>query len=612
MSRVAEPGIPVGDLSGAADGSARWADALWIAAFIALFVGTGLGVRAPWPADEPRFALIAREMVHTGEWLFPRIGGDLYADKPPLYFWLLSVCYLATGSLRTSFLIPAVVSSAVVAGLVYDLGRRIAGRAAGLAAALTLIGTVQFAMTMRGAQIDPVLCAFTTLSLYGLLRHLLFGPAWGWSFVGGLAAGLGVVTKGVGFLPLLVLIPYFVLRARGFSMGEPTADRGSRRSAGLPAAADVAASSASQTVARPGAWRWSLVALGFVLGASVWMVPMLIAVATRGDPALVAYRDEILFQQTVERYASAWHHVKPWYYFIADVIPALWLPFSLLLFWLVPRWKAAWHERNGRVWVPLAWVILTILFFSLSAGKRGVYIFPALPGLAIAAAPFLPALFERRGVQRGSVVLAAVPIVAAIGLLVAEASGHERLHAKLAELGVESLAPIKLFVVLGLAALAVSWWKKPILAWPAVLAGVAIVWSYGLAPAIDGERSGRDFTRRMLAQVSRDETLGLYAYKEQFLLYLDRSTVNFGHSRWKEGLQEAYDASAWLAGGADRVLLIPDHMIEPCFAGTSNRPAGFASGGTWLLARGRPADRCVRQGDASRALRYRPPVPPEG
>ena len=62
-------------------------------------------------------------------------------------------------------------------------------------------------MVMRGAQIDPTLCFLTTFSLYALLRHLLLGPAWGWYFIGGFAAGLGVFTKGVGFLPVLVLIP---------------------------------------------------------------------------------------------------------------------------------------------------------------------------------------------------------------------------------------------------------------------------------------------------------------------------------------------------------------------------------------------------------------------
>ena len=195
-----------------------------------------------------------------------------------------------------------------------------------------------------------------------MLRHLLFGPAWGWYFVGGVAAGVGVVTKGVGFLPLLVLLPYGLMRARGFN--------------GLPRF--------------PGGARWGLVAVGLPAGRRR------VARADAGRcchparPALVAYRNEILFQQTVHRYAAAWHHVEPWYYFLVEVIPPLWLPFSLLLFWLVPRWKAAWRERDARVWLPLAWVLLTLLFFSLSTGKRGVYLFPALPASLLAAAPYLP------------------------------------------------------------------------------------------------------------------------------------------------------------------------------------------------------------------------------
>jgi 4-amino-4-deoxy-L-arabinose transferase-like glycosyltransferase len=590
--------------------TARWSDALWIAAFILLLIGTGLGIRAPWPADEPRFAFIAREMVHTGEWLFPRIGGDLYPDKPPVYFWLLSVCYLVTGSLRASFLIPAFVSSMVVAGLVYDIGRRMAGRASGLAAALTLTCCIQFVMTMRGAQIDPVLCAFTTLSLYGFLRHLLFGPAWGWYFVGGLAAGLGVVTKGVGFLPLLVLVPYFLLRARGFGVTAPQASASVSlvAGAGHEALPDVVPASGSAVPTR-GGWRWGLVGLGFLVGAAVWVVPMLAAVATRGDPALVAYRDEILFQQTVHRYASAWHHVKPWYYFILEVIPGLWLPMSLLLFWLVPQWARAWRERNGRVWVPLAWVLVTLLFFSLSAGKRGIYIFPALPALAIAAAPFLPAIFERRGVKRASVILGGLLLLGAIGLLIADAFEHERLHAKLAELGVDSLAPFGVFLVLGGTAMALSLWKKPILAWPATFAGVALIWSYGIAPGIDGERSARDFTKQMLSLVPRHQALGLLEYKEQFLLYLDRPIVNFGHARWREGEQESYDASVWLSADPNRVLLIPETVLSPCFVSTIQEVAGRSSGDRWLLVRGQPTEVCVRKGKRSRAILYRPPVP---
>jgi len=69
-------------------------------------MAVGLGMRDPWPADEPRFALIAQDMLRSGDWLIPRVGGDLYADKPPFFFWLLATAMALTGSMRVGFLLP--------------------------------------------------------------------------------------------------------------------------------------------------------------------------------------------------------------------------------------------------------------------------------------------------------------------------------------------------------------------------------------------------------------------------------------------------------------------------------------------------------------------------
>jgi hypothetical protein len=351
-----------------------------------------------------------------------------------------------------------------------------------------------------------------------------------------------------------------------------------------------------------------LVVVGFLLGVSVWLVPMVVAVATRNDPALVAYQNEILFHQTVNRYASAWHHVQPWYYFILEVIPGLWLPLSLLLVWLVPRWAGAWRGRDARAWLPLGWVLLTLLFFSLSKGKRGIYLFPALPALALAAAPYLPELFSRKGIQRASVALGGLLVIGGVTMLIAAATGHPKLQALLAKQGIESLAPIEVFVGVSLVLWALAWWKKPIMAWPAVLATLAVVWSYGITPVIDGERSARTFTTNMLRLVPKDTDLGLLGYKEQFLLYLDRPITNFGHARWREGAQESYDASVWLNGAAGRVLLVPESALDPCFVSTSKQLAGVSSGDNWFLVRGRAAQACVDQGDGSKAIIYTPPV----
>lgn len=555
----------------------RRSDDLWLVFIVLVLVAAGFGLRDPWPADEPRFAVLARDMVLTGDWLFPRVGGDLYQDKPPLYFWMLALGYFITGSVRWSFLIPSLLAACGSVVLVYDLVRRLSGRQAALLASLLMVFTVQFVIVTRAAQIDGTLFFFVTLSLYGLLRHLLLGPAWRWYFIGGLAAGLGVITKGVGFLPLLVLIPYFLMRSRGF---QP-----------LP------------TIA--GGWRWSLAAIGFLIGVSVWLGPMLITVATTGDPALIRYRDEILFQQTVKRYAAAWHHLRPWYYFIVEVIPGLWLPLSPLLFWLVPRWRQAFRERDARVWLPLAWGILTLLFFSISKGKRGIYILPVLLAAIIASAPYLEALLRRKGVRRLALILAAMPIVIGGVVWVAYLFGMERVHALVTSSGVGTIAPIAVFVGAASILWLLSWYRQPVLAWPAVVICLALVFSYGIMPRMNGVRSGRLFTENMLKQVPPATELGMMAYKEQFLLYLDRPTVNFGHRRWLEGTRESLDAARWLNARPGRMLLMSEvDARNKCFVHAPQSFAGSSSEEGWYLVRAPASAACAKQGDPSRAISY--------
>ncbi|MFO1427998.1 MAG: glycosyltransferase family 39 protein [Steroidobacteraceae bacterium] len=556
-----------------------WRDVGAILLLLLLLVASGYGLRDPWPADEPRFASLARDMALSGDWLFPRVGGDLYQDKPPFYFWLLAASWSLLGSVRASFLLPSMLAAAVTLLLVYDLGRRLHGRRAGLAAALLLGSTLQFVQTMRGAQIDPTLLGVSTTALYLLARHLLLGPAPRLLAAGGFAAGIGVITKGVGFLPLL-LLPLAALLRRG---------------AGFPFASGARAAQ--------GSWR---ALAGFMIGAGVWVVPMLLAVASSASPELAAYRDEILFQQTVKRYAGAWHHLQPWYFFLVDVVPLLWLPASLLLFWLVPRWRDDWRERRSASWLLLAWVLAVLLFFSASPGKRGVYLLPALPALALAAAPHLPLLLARRGVVRTGFGLAALLALAGWVVFAAAQLGEPRIATLLAEAGPAATAVVGMYALLATAALLWCAWRAPLLAWPAVLACLTVAFGLGIAPAINPARSGEAFVRGALATAPAGAELGLVAYKEQFLLYLDRDTVNFGHSRWREGGQESYDAAAWLAAAPGRALLVPGTLLRPCFGTTRNSPAGDRGEEPWWWVQGEPDMTCVRHGDRHRAISYGP------
>ena len=53
----------------------RYSREFWLLAVVAvLVIGAGLGLRDPWPADEPRFALVAKQMIESDNWLFPHRG----------------------------------------------------------------------------------------------------------------------------------------------------------------------------------------------------------------------------------------------------------------------------------------------------------------------------------------------------------------------------------------------------------------------------------------------------------------------------------------------------------------------------------------------------------
>ena len=565
------------------DARVRAADLLWIGAAFLVFIFAGFGLRDPWPADEPRFAAVALDMVRSGYWLIPHAGGDLYQDKPPLHFWMIAASYLATGSLRAAFLLPSMLAALGTLLLVYDLGRRLHGRAAGLAAALTLACCVQFVQVTRGAQIDATLIFFITLSLWALSRHLLQESHLGLALLGGVAAGLGVIDKAVGFLALLLLPIAWIL---------------ARRSPGGIAAGAL----------RPSALL--AVSAGFLAAISVWLLPMLWHVHQVGSPELASYRDEILFQQTVKRYTDAWHHIRPPYYYLVEVIPALWLPLSALLFWLWRPFRDDWRSSRAATLLPLGFALAVVLFFSLSTGKRGVYVFPALPALALAAAPHLPALFARAGVGRLSLALGAVLLLPAWALSAGVALGLPKAAALLEDAPLTSLWPLWAFALAGSAAWSAAARRRPLFAWPAALGCLTLVWGLGIAPQLNAERSASGFVAQLLERAPRDRELGLLSYKEQFLLYLDREVVNFGHARWREGMAEAHDAAAWLAQDGRRVLLVPGPLIRPCFASNARRLAGRSSSDEWWLVEGMPDADCVRQGDPGRAIRYQGPRAP--
>ena len=528
---------------------------LWyLLGFALLLLGVGMGLRDPWPSDEPRFALVAQWMVQHGQWLFPHRGHELYPDKPPVFMWLEALSYLLTRSWRVAFLLPSLLSGLMCVLLVYDLGRRLWNHRSGLMAGLLMLVTIHFTYQFRNAQIDPLLVGWVTLANYGLLRHLLLGPAWRWYAVGCLFAGIGVVTKGVGVLALLMLLPYAWARMRGW-----------------------------QHLARPtGGWRWAAGALLFLLPILAWLLPVLWVAHVDGDPEHAAYVQNILFGQTVHRYATPSGHIHGPLYFLG-IILADWLPLSLLLPWAIPAWWRRLKRRDARYLLPLAWTLLIVLFFSLSPGKRDVYILPALPMTCLALAALLPGLLRLRGPRRLLLALT----LALSGALCTGALSALLFHPGWALRLQDRLEPGIWWLLLAMGAsglLAAAWTRvrRAPLGW---LLFVTALWClYGLwgYPMLNGDRSASDVMRDARATAGPGVTLGLVAWKEQNLLQARGPVTEFGFLKpWP---QQFAQATAWLqADPQQRRLFILEQAMGDCVTRERATHLGRANRRQWWL-----------------------------
>lgn len=184
----------------------------------ALLFLPGIGQRIIYTGDEARYALLARTMVETGDWLVPRIGDEVHMEKSPLFIWAIAALSLAGRRVtELTAVLPAALSGIGGVGMTYVLGRRMFGPRAGFLAALILATTWGYYWHARLALADMTVTFF-----------VVAGAAAFWSAVAGnqerrapmaifwACLGLGFSAKGpVGFMPLLPFAA-FLIREHGW------------------------------------------------------------------------------------------------------------------------------------------------------------------------------------------------------------------------------------------------------------------------------------------------------------------------------------------------------------------------------------------------------------
>jgi len=305
-----------------------------------------LFTRDLWNPDEPRYMEVAREMVLLRDYVLPRLNGEIYSEKPPLFFWLAGLLWKAGMGYNAGRVLTLLCVFGTLA-LLYALARKhIAPEAAPLAALATLSTVLMFYFVRRGV-LDPLLTFLCTASLacgYQALQKEARHRAIYWIGSYG-AMALGTLTKGpVGFIvPGLVLLAFAIINHKNLRAG------GACHAAGLAVFAAI---------------------------VLAWLLP---AIAAGGSE----YARTILVKQQVGRAVESYSHRNPFYYYIVGA-PAYLFPWSLLvplaLVAAAQRWRRA---REGLPLFATLWLVVPTVFFSFISGKRVNYVLPTVPGLGL-------------------------------------------------------------------------------------------------------------------------------------------------------------------------------------------------------------------------------------
>jgi len=381
----------MGDDASAAGGGTRWPATA--AAFLVVGVSwavlqlLGIG-RAPFHTrGEAREAVVVQHLAASGDWILPRRNATTLPRKPPLFYWLgAAVAKVRHGVDEATVRLPSALLSGLAALALTAAVAASLTPLAGAAAGLTLLTSFEWLRAATTARVDMTLAFGLAFAFIGLLRFRLSGrtPALLLFYAGVIWATLAKGIPGLAFPVLQVLLLCVVDRSPALILQ-----------------------------LRP--LRGALVVL-LVVGA--WYAA---ATVQAGKAFLTIVASENL-QRIRGGAAYAGGHQHSAGYLVGALLAGL-LPWTLLL---PPVLLRLWRERAGlsrtdpRLFA-LLWIVVVFTSHAIAASKRGVYLLPLYPAVALligwwiarlgAAAPFR---VTRRVVSALAFLFA--PLLALLGL----------------------------------------------------------------------------------------------------------------------------------------------------------------------------------------------------
>jgi 4-amino-4-deoxy-L-arabinose transferase-like glycosyltransferase len=337
-----------------------WRYFLSLALCATLLFLVGLEYRHLWGSDEPRVAGIAAEMGRSGDMVVPRLNGEPFLEKPPLYFWAALTIFNLLGENTYTARLPSALAAICGVALVFFLAWSMGFSAlTAFISAFILATSTGYWGIGRKCIIDMMLCLFTTcavLCFFQTRRSLQRRMLWSTGFV--LSLSCAVMTKGlVGLAIPLSALSVWLLLEKDFSLRA-----------------------------------WGLLSIGSLLclipvGIWIWFL-----YNTLGWDAVY----EVVWTNNFARFTGTHQsHIKAFYFYIIrfpkNFSPwVLFLPLALIFHLRKIR---AWNMHSSSLFF-VAWLGIPFILLSLSAGKRDLYLLPLYPAAALLVGTAVGSILE--------------------------------------------------------------------------------------------------------------------------------------------------------------------------------------------------------------------------
>jgi 4-amino-4-deoxy-L-arabinose transferase-like glycosyltransferase len=350
--------------------------------------------------DEPRYAWIARDMAESGDFITPRLYGNPWFEKPPLYYWSAAFSFRLFGVSETTARLPSAIFALLATLAMGWLAWRIynADTARWLLLVLpTSVGMIGFS---HAAATDMPFAATLTLAmlpaaiLLGLIPRSRIEPTRSTSFTSftfstslisalfGFFLGLAVLAKGPAALILCGgAVLFWTLFTKRW--------RDARR------------------LLHPA----GIIALCFTA------LPWYVLCALRNPDFLRVF----LIEHNFKRFLTPeFQHIQPFWYYAGMVLIAF-LPWTAAMVWAlvagIDRIRRGTLSPSTRFL--LGWSVFCVAFFTISRSKLPGYILPAVPpiGLLLARACTLLAPAKRWSLALSSLAFSAICVAGFVAVL---------------------------------------------------------------------------------------------------------------------------------------------------------------------------------------------------